>query len=409
MKPMKHLVFCPRSLFEKFEQHVRIKLNSNPPRSPFFKGGILSKARKLLFGKEGQGRFVSANFCLTMLGNLALALLMLPVASLHAQVPFYQGKTITVIVSSDAGGTSDLRVKSLVPYLQKYVPGNPTVMLEYMPGGGGRKAANHVFRSVKPDGLIIGSMGTTLLAAAIQGESGVLYDLNKFIYLGSSDATTQHIFSTRKEIGLTNLEKLRAATAVRIGAQSVGHNIYITGRLFAFFLALKDPRMVVGYSGPEIDLALLRGEVDARSSLIASIVQRTPEWVDKGLVDFHAVLETPRGNRHPRFAHLPELETFAKSDKERKVLELQRAIRLGGSAIVLPPNTPRDRVEILQTAMRKALNDPAFPVNFRKLVGEDPTPLMPEELQKVIQEVPRDPEVIALFNKIAGAERLPDR
>jgi tripartite-type tricarboxylate transporter receptor subunit TctC len=343
------------------------------------------------------------------LRNLSLTLLALPPIALHAQAPFYQGKTITVIVSSDAGGTSDLRVKSLVPYLQKYIPGSPTVVLEYMPGGGGRKAANHVFRSVKPDGLIIGSMGTTLLAAAIQGEAGVLYDLNKFIYLGSSDATTQHIFSTRKEAGLTHLEKLRAATGVRIGAQSVGHNIYITGRLFAFFLALKDPRMVVGYSGPEIDLALLRGEVDARSSLIASIVQRTPEWADKSLVDFHAVLETPRGNRHPRFAHLPELETFAKSDKERKVLELQRAIRLGGSAIVLPPNTPRERVEILQAAMRKALNDPGFPANFRKLVGEDPTPLMPEELQKVIQEVPRDAEVIALFNKIAGAERLPDR
>jgi tripartite-type tricarboxylate transporter receptor subunit TctC len=349
--------------------------------------------------------------CGKFLRCLALAWtpIVLPVFSVYAQAPFYQGKTITIIVSSDAGGTSDVRVKSLVPYLQKYIPGNPTVVVEYMPGGGGRKAANHVFRTVKPDGLTIGSMGTTLLAAAIQGESGVLYDLNKFIYLGSSDATTQHIFSTRKEIGLTELDKLRAAAGLRIGAQSIGHNIYITGRLFAFFLTLKDPRMVVGYSGPEVDLALLRGEVDARSSLIASIVQRTPEWIDKNLVDFHAVLETPRGNRHPRFAHLPELETFAKSERERKVLELQRAIRLGGSAIVLPPTTPRDRVEILQTAMRKALNDPAFPATFRKLVGEDPTPLMPEELHKVIQEVPRDPEVIALFNKIAGGDRLPER
>jgi len=340
---------------------------------------------------------------------LALALLTISTVSLYAQVPFYQGKTITMIVSSDAGGTSDLRIKSLVPFLQKYIPGNPTVVVEYMPGGGGRKAANHVYRSARPDGLIIGSMGTTLLAAAIQGESGVLYDLNKFVYLGSSDATTQHIFSTRKDMGLTNLEKLRGAAGVKIGAQSIGHNIYITGRLFAFFLGLKDPKFVVGYSGPEVDLALLRGEVDARSSLIASIVQRTPEWVDKGLVDFHAVLETPKGNRHPRFAQLPELETFAKTDKERKVLALQRAIRLGGSAIVVPPNTPRERVEILQEAMRRAFKDPAFPASFRKLVGEDPTPLPPEELQKVIQDVPRDPEVIALFNKIAGAERLPDR
>lgn len=68
-----------------------------------------------------------------------------------------------------------------------------------------------------------------------------------------------------------------------------------------------------------------------------------------------------------------------------------------------------DRAEILQAAIRKALNDPGFAAAFRKLVGEDPAPLMPEELQKVIQEVPRDPEVIAAFQKIAGSERLPDR
>jgi len=339
---------------------------------------------------------------------LGLPLVAVPDGS-YAQVPFYQGKTITVIVSSDAGGTSDVRVKSLVPYLQKYIAGNPTVVLEYMPGGGGQKAANHVFRVARPDGLIIGSLGTTLVKAAVQGETGVLYDLNKFVYLGSTDSTTQHTFFTRKEIGLTNLEKLRGASGIRVGAQSIGHTIYITGRLFAFLLGLKDPKFVVGYSGPEVDLALLRGEVDARSSLIASIVQRSPEWIDKGLVDFHAIFETPKGNGHPRFAHLPELESFAKSDKERKLLALQRAIRLSGLAIVLPPNTPRDRVEILQAAMRKALNDPGFSASFRKLVGEDASPLMPEELQKVIQEVPRDPEVVALFNQIAGGERLPDR
>jgi hypothetical protein len=69
--------------------------------------------------------------------------------------------------------------------------------------------------------------------------------------------------------------------------------------------------------------------VDARSSLIASIVQRMPEWLDKGLVNFHAVLETPKGNAHPRFAHLPEFETFAKSNRERNVLALYHAISPG--------------------------------------------------------------------------------
>lgn len=345
------------------------------------------------------------------LRGLALAL---PLAAadhrvIYAQAPFYQGKTITVIVSSDAGGTSDVRIRALLPFLQKHIAGNPTIVTEYMPGGGGRKAANHVFRVAKPDGLIIGSMGNTQIAAAVLGETGVLYDLDKFVYLGSTDTMTQHIFFTRKEVGASNLEKLRGASGIRIGAQSIGHTIYITGRIFAFLLGLEYPKFVVGYSGPEIDLAIQRGEVDARSNLVSSIMQRTPEWADKGLVDFHAVLETPKGNRHPRFAHLPEIESFAKSEKEKKVLALQRAIRLSGLAIVLPPNTPRDRVEILQAAMRKALNDPGFSASFHKLVGEYPTPLMPEGLQKVIQDVPRDPEVITLFNKIAAAERLPDR
>src|SRR5918996_5781818 len=126
---------------------------------------------------------------------LVSPLVVVPDGALYAQVPFYQGKTITVIVSSDAGGTSDLRVKSLVPYLQKYIAGNSTIVLEYMPGGGGRKAANHVFRTAKPDGFTIGSMGTTLLAAAIQSEAGGLHRIKQVFYFRSRHGpTAEHLF-----------------------------------------------------------------------------------------------------------------------------------------------------------------------------------------------------------------------
>jgi tripartite-type tricarboxylate transporter receptor subunit TctC len=105
-----------------------------------------------------------------LLYRLALALLLVfgSTLPLYSQSSFYQGKTITVIVSSDAGGTVDMRVKALAPVLRKYIPGNPTIVTEYMPGGGGRKAANHLYRSVRPDGLTIGSMSTTLVAAAVR-------------------------------------------------------------------------------------------------------------------------------------------------------------------------------------------------------------------------------------------------
>ena len=346
-----------------------------------------------------------------LLCGLALAFCLVPASSvlLYSQSPYYQGKTVTILVSTDAGGTADLRVKALALYLQKYIPGNPTIVTEYMPGGGGRKAANHVYRSVRPDGLTIGSMATTLVSAAILGESGVLYNIDRFIYLGAPDSSTQHVFLTRKELGLSTIDKLRSAPGIRIGAQSVGHQIYNTGRLFAYLLGLKEPKYVVGYTGPEIDIALQRGEVDARSHLAGSVLQRTPELLEKGLADFHAALETPKGNRHPRFAHLPEIESFAKSDRERKLLSLQRTLRLTGSTLILPPNTPKQPTEILREAMRKTFQDPEFPGAYRKATGEDATPVMAEELQRIVKEAPRDAEVVALFNKITGPDPLPER
>jgi tripartite-type tricarboxylate transporter receptor subunit TctC len=343
--------------------------------------------------------------------GLALTLFLVPASkvALYSQSSFYQGKTITVIVSSDAGGTVDMRAKALAPVLRKYIPGNPIIVTEYMPGGGGRKAANHLYRSVRPDGLTIGSMSTRLVAAAVLGESGVLYNIDRFIYLGAPDGSTQHVFMTRKELGLSTLDKLRTAPGLRIGAQSIGHQIYLAGRVFALLIGLKEPKFVVGYTGPEIDLALNRGEVDGRAHLVGTVIQRTPELVEKGLADFHAVLETPKGNRHPRFAHLPELESFAKSDKERRLLNLQRTLRLTGSTWILPPGTAKEPAEILQEAIRKVFKDPAFHEAYKKATGEDATPVMPEDLQRIVKEVPRDPEIVGLYNKIAGPDSLPDR
>src|SRR5215813_11211636 len=116
-----------------------------------------------------------------------------------AQTPFYQGKTITIVQGRDPGGTGDMRVRALMPFLQKYIPGNPTIVSEYMPGGGSRKAANHVFRSSRPDGLTIGNFSSAMVSLAILGESGVLYDIDKFHYLGSPYSTYHSIFVTRKE------------------------------------------------------------------------------------------------------------------------------------------------------------------------------------------------------------------
>src|SRR5688572_3851022 len=335
--------------------------------------------------------------------------LLLSAAPAFAQAPFYQGKTITVIATTSPGGTGDLRVKALMPTLRKHIPGNPTLVIEYMDGGGGRKGANYLFRNAKPDGLTLGAMSGAVIGLQIMGESGVLYDIDKFSYLGSPESVNHYTIYTRKELCLTSLDKLRAASGLRIGAQSVGHVSYVAGRLFAYFIGLKDPKFIAGYSAPEVDAALLRGELDARANLTTSMLRRNPEWVEKGLMDFHSMMEVPLGAKHPRFPTVPEIETFAKSEQEKKVLAVWRVFRLVGSPYMLPPGAPKDKVDILQDAMRKTLKDSEFHREYKKVVGDDADPLMPEEMSKAIAEVPRDPEVIDILKTLSGAGPLPSR
>jgi tripartite-type tricarboxylate transporter receptor subunit TctC len=344
--------------------------------------------------------------------SLAVAIVTYPVIALKpvcAQTDFYLGKTVTVIISTAPGGTGDLRVKALLPFLRKHIPGTPTLVAEYMDGGGGRKAANYVFRNARADGLTVGAMGSGIVGLHIMRESGVMYDIDKFIYLGAPETVGHQIIYTRKDLGLSNLERLRARAGLRIGAQSVGHVSYIAGRFFAYFLDLKEPKFIAGYTAPEVDAALLRGELDARANLATSALRRNPEWLEKGLMDFHAIMEVPKGAKHPRLGHLPEIESFVRSEREKKLMDMWRVFRLVGSPYVLPPGTPKERIDVLQEAMRKALKDPEFQREFQKLVGDEVEPLMPEELTKTIRDVPRDPEVIDLLKNLSGAGPLPPR
>jgi tripartite-type tricarboxylate transporter receptor subunit TctC len=336
-------------------------------------------------------------------------LLVAGVNTAFSQVPFYQDKTIAVVLGGPPGGSADLRTRAVTNSWRKHIPGNPTITIQHMGAGGGRQAANHVYRGARPDGLTVGSMGAALVANAILGEPGVQYDIDKFIYLGTPDSAQHYVFVTHREAGLSSIEKLRAASGVRIGAQSVGHPIYITGRLYAYLLGLKEARFVTGYTGPEIDIALFKRELDARATTGDSIVRRSPEWLEKKLVDIHAGIEIPKGQRSEHFANLPDLEKFAQSAKEKKILEMFRAYRLAGQSFFLPPGTPKERVQILQDAMRKTFTDPDFAKEYRKLAGEPPTPLTAEALDKVIKELPRDNEAVELFNKLAGADPLPSR
>ncbi len=120
-------------------------------------------------------------------------------------------------------------------------------------------------------------------------------------------------------------------------------------------------------------------------------------------------MEVPKGDKHPQFGHLPEIESFARTERQHKLVVLQRAFRVAGGPFIVPPGTPKDRVEILQEAFRKTYTDPEFHREYKKLTGDEPTPLLPDAHERTIREIPREREVIELFKKLVGAEPLPPR
>src|SRR6266511_2783620 len=342
-----------------------------------------------------------------ILSALLAQLVLVP--DLYSQSDFNKGKTDTLIHGRSAGGSGEYRARSVAPFLQKYIPGNPTIVHEYMDGGGGSKAANHIFNTARPDGLTIGSVGSGVVVSAVLGETGVQYDLDKLHFVGSPYSATHYVLLTRREAGLTTLDKLRQASGVRLGAQSVGHSNYTVGRIMAWLLGLNEMKDVTGFSNPERRVALLRGEIDAIAVSDSGLLDRQADWLEKGLVDLHVIFAVPRENKHPRFYNLPEIDGFAKTERERKVVTMFRNFSLTGSPFILPPAMPKDRVEIIKEALRKSFKDPAFFQEYRKLVGDDPSPLMPEGNEKAIRDLPRDAESVELYKKFAGAGPLPPR
>lgn len=324
---------------------------------------------------------------------------------------FFEGKTITMIQGRDAGNLGDMRVRAVNANLPRFIPGHPTIVNEYMPGAGGKKAANHLYHSASADGLRIANIGSAVVSAAVLKQTGVQYDVDRFIYLGSGNSSVNNAFATRSEIGVKSLDQLRSRRGLRIGVFSVGDDLYVIARLIGWLLDLKDAKYVPGYSGRELDLAVVRGEVDANLNAVEALIKRNPEWIEKTLVNFHVVFETPLGYRvrHPAFANLPEVQSLTRSEWERKIVNVQRSLRAIGSPFILSPGVPKDRIAILRRAFNEMFKDPQFISDWRKLSGEAPDPVFAEEQERIIREIPRDEEVISFFNRIGGPGELPPR
>ena len=186
---------------------------------------------------------------------LLIALWLLPTAHSAAQSPYYQGKTITLIVGSGAGTAYDMYARLLGNYIGKHIPGNPTVIVQNMPAAGGLVAANYVYGVAKPDGLTIASINPAHYFNQLQGNKEVKFDWTKFTWLASSDKS-EHMLYMRTDAPYKTIQDVRKASeAPKCGATGTGTSGHYIPRMLEEALGTKFT-IVTGYSGGnEIDLA----------------------------------------------------------------------------------------------------------------------------------------------------------
>src|SRR5574341_1531236 len=207
-------------------------------------------------------------------------------AELRAQAPYYQGKTVTLIVGTSAGTAYDAYGRLFANHIGKHIPGNPSVIVQNMPAAGGLAAANFVYGIAKPDGLTLASINPAHYFNQLQGNQEVKFDWPKFTWLASSDKS-EHMLYMRADAPYKTIQDIRnAKEAPKCGATGTGTSGHYIPRMLEETLGTKF-NIVTGYAGGnEIDLATERNEVVCRSFTTAAFFAREPyhTWRKTGFV-----------------------------------------------------------------------------------------------------------------------------
>ncbi len=328
----------------------------------------------------------------------------------NAETPYYQGKTVVVIQGRTPGGLGDLRTRAVLQYLQKYLPGNPTIVSQYRPAGGGTAATNHMANVAKRDGLTLASTGSSMYSNAILGTRGVRYTMDDFHILGSPTSGGPYTLVIRPELELDSVEKLRSYKGLRIAQRSVGHSMYILDRMFAFILELQGPKWILGYSSPEVYIALERKEADGQTNTIFNFLRATPHWREQGFTT-PIVMRNVKGKGVELAPKFPQstatLDSYVDTDLKRGVMQLYYSTRPASSGFIVPKGIPDAALKDLQTAFNKVWEDPQFAKDYRRLTGEPALPVTGDEIEAALRRVPKDPKIMKVYKQVISAGPLP--
>jgi tripartite-type tricarboxylate transporter receptor subunit TctC len=317
----------------------------------------------------------------------------------YSQAPYYQGKTIKIAVGFTPGGFYDRWARLLSRYMPKYIPGNPEMIVQNMPGAGSVIATNYVYNVAKPDGLTMGMPASGIYLDQIVGRKEAQFDLRKMRWVGTP-VQEPMILYMRADAPYKSVADIRnAQKPPRCGATGKVSSAFMIARLLEETMPPLKIDTVLGYpGGSEIDLAVERGEVACRAMTASPFFGREPftSWQKKNFVRILLFTGNKRDERIPDTPTIQEIFDKEKvAEPSRRVAQVILAAETVGRPLMAPPATPAEHLKALRSAFQQALKDPELVAEAKKgRMDIDPVP--GEQLEKLIKEVlEQPPEVLS--------------
>jgi tripartite-type tricarboxylate transporter receptor subunit TctC len=318
---------------------------------------------------------------------LALAIMASPAATQAQSVAdFYRGKTVNVYIGVGVGGEYDIQARLVARHIGKHIPGNPTVIPQNMTGAGGLRMINYLYNVAPKDGTNIGMIANAFPAMQAVGISGVQFDAAKMGWLGSI-APAVETMAVWHTAGVKNIDDARKREIVA-GASARGAITFIYPQMMNEFLGTKF-KIVTGYpGGNQINLAMERGEVEARNNTWSSWKATKADWLKEKKITVIA----QAGPRAPDL-DAPSVEDAARTPEEKQLIELV----VSGTRFGRPMATnsvPADRLAALRAAYDATMRDPEFLAEAMALNFEV-DPVQGDKMQKIVERILATPREIA--------------
>jgi tripartite-type tricarboxylate transporter receptor subunit TctC len=301
-----------------------------------------------------------------------------------AQTPaeFYKGKNVEIQVNVSVGGGYDLYARMIARHLGRHIPGNPIIIVQNMPGGGGMRLANWLHSVAPKDGTVFGAIARATAFEPLLGNKGAQYDGREFNYIGSANDEVSVCVAWYTS-GVKTFEDARKKELV-VGSGGTADDTYQYPALLNNMFGAKF-KMVSGYpGGNDINLAMERGETQGRCSIPWSTVKATRRfWIDEHKV---SLLMQYSLSKHPDLPNVPLVMDLAQNDEQRNILKLIFGRQVMGRPFAAPPGVPKDRADALRKAFADTMVDPAFLAEAEKAKLEI-TPVAGETITNLVQEV----------------------